>query len=91
MGNRTMVGTAQELEECLQDFFLDQETLEGVDGPEVRSAHTFESVGMLTRDRGLVVRLRNGTEFQITIVQSGEAEGTDEDEGEEGETTATAE
>ena len=31
---------------------------------------TFEDVGMLTLNKGLVVRLENGAEFQVTIVQS---------------------
>ena len=31
---------------------------------------TFESCGILTLNKGLVVRLNNGHEFQITIVQS---------------------
>ncbi len=31
---------------------------------------TFEARGLLTRDRGLVVRLANGQEFQLTIVES---------------------
>ena len=36
---------------------------------EVDRVRTFEEVGMLTRDKGLVVQLRDGSEFQITIVQ----------------------
>ena len=46
---------------------------------------TFEDVGMLTRNRGLVVRLQNGAEFQLTIVQSRDAEGAAEDEADEDE------
>ena len=34
----------------------------------IRSVRTYEEVGMLTRDAGLVVELMDGTEFQITIV-----------------------
>ena len=34
------------------------------------TVHVFEAGGYLTRDAGLVVRLANGSEFQITIVQS---------------------
>lgn len=34
------------------------------------SIRTFEDAGVLTTDRGLVLRLSNGQEFQITIVQS---------------------
>ena len=42
-----------------------------VDGSEyVRRADTFRSVGMLTRNRGIVVRMKDGSEMQITIVRS---------------------
>jgi hypothetical protein len=34
---------------------------------QVRRVRTYEEVGMLTRDAGLVVELENGTEFQLTI------------------------
>lgn len=37
---------------------------------DVRSVMTYEEAGMLTRNHGLVVRLSDGSEFQITIVQS---------------------
>jgi hypothetical protein len=33
-------------------------------------AGSFESVGMMTRNEGLVVRMNDGSEFQITIVKS---------------------
>ena len=32
--------------------------------------HTYEEAGLLTRDRGLVIQLPGGDEFQLTIVQS---------------------
>jgi hypothetical protein len=35
---------------------------------KIRRVRTYEEVGMLTRDAGLVVELEDGTEFQITIV-----------------------
>ena len=31
---------------------------------------SFESVGMMTRNEGLVVRMKDGSEFQITVVKS---------------------
>jgi hypothetical protein len=80
MAKDTMVRTDREFEECLQAILLDQETLEAVDGPEVSQVDTFEHAGILTRNRGLVVRLRNGAEFQVEIVQSQEADGADEPE-----------
>ena len=32
--------------------------------------HTYEEAGLLTRDRGLVIQLPGGDEFQLTILQS---------------------
>lgn len=42
------------------------------DDLDVVRVSTFADAGVLTRNSGLVVRLRNGDEFQITIVQSRE-------------------
>lgn len=33
-------------------------------------AETFEKAGVMTMNRGLVVRLKDGCEYQLTIVQS---------------------
>jgi hypothetical protein len=35
----------------------------------VRSVSTFEEAGVLTNNRGLVVKLADGTRFQITVVE----------------------
>lgn len=37
---------------------------------DVDGASTFEEAGVLTRNAGLVVRMMDGTEFQVTIVKS---------------------
>ena len=47
----------------------DYKSDEALDVEQVREVRTFEDVGMLTRDRGLVVTMNDGTEFQITIVK----------------------
>ncbi len=31
---------------------------------------TFQEAGLLTRDKGLVIKLPDGNEFQITVIQS---------------------
>ncbi len=60
---------AAELERWLQSV------LECVDEDEVPelaecSVRTFTEAGLLTRDRGVVVTLADGSEFQLTIVRS---------------------
>ena len=42
---------------------------------DVKRVQTFEEVGMLTRDHGLVVTMNDGSEFQLTITQSRETRG----------------
>jgi len=37
---------------------------------EESRVQTFQEAGLLTRDEGLVIRLPDGNEFQITVVQS---------------------
>ena len=66
--SRTEVG----LETTLQSL-LETLTEQGV--------ATFRDAGILTHNRGLVLTLANGAEFQLTIVQSSRA--MDEDESDE--------
>lgn len=40
------------------------------DDDEVRRVSTYDAAGVLTQNTGLVVVLKNGREFQITIVES---------------------
>jgi hypothetical protein len=54
--------TAEDVEQGILDALADWEIVESIS--------TFEDRGVLTRDRGVVVRMGDGTEFQVTIVQS---------------------
>jgi len=38
--------------------------------PNLSTCHTFEHVGLMTSDNGLVLRMADGSEFQVTVVQS---------------------
>jgi hypothetical protein len=55
--------------------YLDAEDRAEVEGAigaevfEVEEVETFEDAGVLTNNKGLVVRLAGGATFQITIVQ----------------------
>lgn len=40
---------------------------------EIESVRTFDDVGLMTRQSGLVIRCTDGSEFQLTIVQSRQA------------------
>ena len=54
-----------EMETILYEMLQDEDAV-----PEVQRVRTFEEDGVLTRNRGVVVRTDDGTEFQICIVQS---------------------
>jgi len=54
-----------EMETMLYETLQDQEMV-----PEVASVRTFEEAGVLTGNRGVVVSCTDGSEFQVTIIQS---------------------
>ncbi len=60
-------------EDTLQDGLLSLIT-EGSDCSEISwedvRVTTFENAGIMTYNKGLVLRMPDGTEFQLTIVQS---------------------
>ena len=64
---------AQFTEETLQDGLRELIT-EGYDSFEINwenlRVRTFEDAGVMTYNKGLVIELPDGTEFQLTIVQS---------------------
>ena len=73
MYERDFKDEEQFTEETLQDGLMELMTL-GYDRHEIcwenLRIHTFSEAGLLTRDKGLVITLPDGTEYQLTIVQS---------------------
>ena len=63
---------AKELELILEAGGAEQGPL---DPEQVVRVEDFESVGMLTHDVGLVVTMKGGSEYQVTIKLSREARG----------------
>ena len=63
-----------QLQELLQNLLDDEDaclSAQDTDDPmAVESAWSFEHVGVMTNNKGLVVRMQDGTEFQVTVVQS---------------------
>ena len=63
-----------DFEECLYEILTDvifmEEVKEATDFELPDRVETFENTGVLTKNRGLVVRFEDGSEFQLTIVQS---------------------
>ena len=52
-------------DEAMSDYFT-----AGESEVDVRDIETFKDAGVLTNNAGIVLRLMDGSEFQITIVRS---------------------
>ena len=56
---------------CLKAVLADDlDVNESFDPDGIREVETFGDAGVLTMNAGLVVRMDDGTEFQVTIVRS---------------------
>lgn len=63
--------TEQGFANCLQAILDgDLEVNESFDPDGIASVQTYQDVGMLTPNAGLVVRMDDGIEFQVTVVRS---------------------
>lgn len=58
------------IREALEMLLTGELSLEDTALDEARSILSFEDAGVLTSDEGLVLKMADGTEFQITIRQS---------------------
>lgn len=96
-------------ERWLQRLVVELMEVVGVDGHELElpvewagvEVHTMRDAGVLTTNRGVVLRFEDGSEFQLTIVQSrpgtpgvmdapSAADADDEDEDDDGTWAAAA-
>ena len=60
----------QVIREALELILNGELSLEDTALEETRVARSFEGAGVLSGDDGLVLRMQDGSEFQITIRQS---------------------
>jgi hypothetical protein len=60
----------RKMAEHIEDAIYNREEDVKFDGPYVDDITTFEDFGMLTKNKGLVIKMEDGSEFQITIVKS---------------------
>jgi hypothetical protein len=65
------IRTAEDLEDVMVRALCwqDADAFEAIEDG-LRAAQSCADAGILTRDKGLVIRLANGAEFQLTIVRS---------------------
>jgi len=64
--------TEIEMNEALAELLLASSSTTAFDllDASVRNVKSFKEVGMLTKNKGLVVTLTDGSEFQVTVVKS---------------------
>ena len=63
--------TEKGFEACLRAVLDGElELNEAFDPDGIQGVATFEDAGILTRNRGLVVTMDDGTEYQVTVVRS---------------------
>ena len=60
----------------LENYLIDK--LYGV--KDISYVDIFDNCGLLTRNQGVVIKFKNGDEFQITIVKSQSGNGWDDEE-----------
>ena len=62
----------QEFEAWLQDVLTELDSEEQSPGSDVyvKRVRTYASAALLTRDRGLVVTMSDGSQFQVTVKQA---------------------
>jgi hypothetical protein len=70
-------------ESGMQDFLTDALHFynEDLDPQVISRVETFERAMLLTRDKGLIITLKDGSQFQITVVQSKFAQCEEEQQG----------
>jgi hypothetical protein len=62
--------TEQEFEEQLVVALAHEASVFEDEGNAVEQVTTFREAGILTSNRGLVVRMDDGSEFQVTVVRA---------------------
>jgi hypothetical protein len=69
---RVILMDEMEFQELLENLIFegDQSLSEDNDELNIKRILTFEASGLLTGNKGLVVKMNDGSEFQLTIVKS---------------------
>jgi len=66
VGEQSLAAALSQVMDGIDDEMVDEDG----NGVRVTDVETFEEAGLLTRAHGLVLRMGDGSEFQITIVRS---------------------
>ena len=59
----------KKIENCLMDIISELDEVEGIDnfGTEINDIESFEEAGILTKDKGVILYLDDGTTVELTI------------------------
>jgi hypothetical protein len=57
-------------EQKMQEYLMEALSWVSSEDGEIKDFETFEAKGLLTNNSGIVLKMRNGSEFQLSIKQS---------------------
>jgi len=57
-------------EQKMQEYLMEVFDWSSNEDGEIKDFETFEAKGLLTNNSGIVLKMRDGTEFQLSIKQS---------------------
>jgi hypothetical protein len=57
-------------EQKMQEYLMEALSWVSSEDGEIKDFETFEAKGLLTNNSGIVLKMRDGTEFQLSIKQS---------------------
>jgi hypothetical protein len=61
-----MVNTEQKMQDYLKEVLI----WSSQEDNEIKTIDTFEEIGVMTNNKGLLVRMQDGSRFQLVIVKS---------------------
>ena len=64
-----MVTTEKDMCDLIEEALEYENSDEGIES-EVKRIRSFDEAGLLTTDSGLVIKMKDGSEFQITVVKA---------------------
>lgn len=72
----------RQFQDWLAEACMDYSEEADNDEATVKRVASYDDVGMLTKNKGLVVKMKDGAEFQVCIVQSASGSEKNEDDQE---------
>ena len=62
----SMINTEQQMQDYLKEVLI----WSSQEDNEIKTIDTFEEMGVMTNNKGLLVRMQDGSRFQLVVVKS---------------------